>query len=178
MRKSFLTILLSAFIAIIAIFTESSCSAHKNSLTYEDSIANVAAQRMLQSADFVLTGTQLTIGSRTFTVTPNTNFVLVQGEKAIVQASPRIAGGPNGVGGITFAGTISGYKSEVNKKGQTLVKFHIMAPIGSATVSVVLEKGYNGATANVSGDFNGRNILLRGKIQSTGTGNYIQGRSR
>lgn len=178
-RKIFvLGALLSFFVSIMTI--GSSCSTTRSAETaYQDSIANIAAQRMLQQGNFVLLGERLTFGRMsTRTVTPNTNFIIVRNGEATVQASPGIAGGPNGVGGITFTGTITNYRVTTDKKGRTTAKFHLSAPIGSSDVTVTLEKGYNGATGYVSGDFTGRDIVLGGKIQSTGDARFIEGRSR
>lgn len=50
-------------------------------------------------------------------VSPNTNFVAVKGNKAVVQVAFNIPiSYPNGLGGITVNGNISGYKQTTDKK--------------------------------------------------------------
>ena len=170
--------LLAALGLVILSMTETGCSVSGGKLTYEDSIANIAAQRLLQQGDFALVAERISIGrGGVRSVTPNTNFIIVTGSEATVQASPAITGGPNGVGGITFSGSISNYRVETNKKGQTTAKFHIQSRIGSAEVTIVLEKGYNGATGYVSGDFNGRDIVFYGSVQASTLSRFI-GRER
>ena len=51
-------------------------------------------------------------------VSSNTNFVMVDGDKSSVQVAFNIpASGPNGLGGVTVDGNVSGYKIKTDKKG-------------------------------------------------------------
>lgn len=182
MLKRILSTIAVTLLIIAGISLPSGCGSSSGGKTsYEDSIANIAARRMMENGDFILVADRLTMGrGSTRSVTPNTNFVLVnqQTGEATVQASPGISGGPNGVGGITLSGTLNNYRVQTASNGLTTVKFHLSATIGSADVTIVLEKGYNGATAHVSGDFTGRDLTLYGKIQSSGSASYFQGRGR
>ena len=51
-------------------------------------------------------------------VSSNTNFVMVDDDRASVQVAFNIpASGPNGLGGVTVDGNVSGYKIKTDKKG-------------------------------------------------------------
>ena len=62
-------------------------------------------------------------------VSSNTNFVMVDDDRASVQVAFNIpASGPNGLGGVTVDGNVSGYKIKTDKSGQELVSDEIISP--------------------------------------------------
>ena len=78
-----------------------------------DSIAGVQAAAAVQNRDFVLEADQVTFkNGYTVFVDSNTTFISVKGNRAVVQISPsNFASGPNGVGGVTVDGSISGWST-------------------------------------------------------------------
>lgn len=167
-------------ICIAIVMCTSSCgsvSGGKSKYSYADSVAHNVARMQMTNRQFVLTASRITIGnSPTMNVTDNTNFVLVNGEDGIIQLSPRIGGGFNGVGGFTTSGKVQDYKVKESNNGDLLVTFRLMATIGSAEVRINLFKGYNGAQALVDATFSRGKATLNGEIKALNA-NYIEGMS-
>lgn len=75
-------------------------------------------------------------------VSSNTNFVMVNGDKASVQVAFNIpASGPNGLGGVTVDGNVSGYTIKTDKKGTVYLTMSVMGVGISAQVSITLPHG-------------------------------------
>ena len=103
-------------------------------------------------------------GTRIY-VNSTTNFISVDGDRGVVQISPStFFSGPNGVGGITVDGTVSGLDVGVDKKGVTHVHMSITGIGISAQIDISLYPGSNDAYAVVSPNFNSQTIRLEGKI--------------
>lgn len=167
--------------AIVLSVIVSSCSSLHSSggkTSAEDSIANVVGRKLIEGKAFMITGERVTVGnSPMVTVTPNTNFLIVEGNVATVQISPRIAGGPNGVGGFTFSGDISNYEVSVGKKGNVSVRFRVMANGGSAEITMSMYAGCNRATAMISATFHRGRAQIEGLVVPLGSNSVIEGRS-
>ena len=90
-----------------------------------DSLAGVQAAAAVRNKDFVLEANQVTFkNGNTVFVNSSTTFISVKGNRAVVQISPsNFAAGPNGVGGVTVDGMISGMQEMTDKKGRTTVSF-------------------------------------------------------
>lgn len=168
------------FIAFAAILVGSvSCKtgATSGKTSYADSVANNVAKLQLKYGKFVLTADRITLNnSPLLTVTDDTNFLLVDSLKGIIQISPRNYGGPNNVGGITISGDVSNYKITEDKKGNLMLTYRITAPIGSSEVRIELYEGSNKAQATVNATFNRSRATLNGEIKALGA-NYFEGRS-
>lgn len=144
---------------------------------YADSVANNVAKLQLKYKKFVLTADRLTINhSPIINVSDNTNFVVVDSIKGIVQVSPRNFGGPNNMGGITVSGDISNYSMKEDKNGDVTVTYRLTAPVGSTDVRIHLYKGSNRAEATVNATFNRGRATLNGEIKALGA-QYFEGRS-
>ena len=66
-----------------------------------DSIKAANAINSLENLSFVLEADKLVLKrGETVFVTPNTNFISLNDDKAVVQVAPRPSGGPNGVGAL------------------------------------------------------------------------------
>ena len=93
-----------------------------------DSLAYVQAKAALVNRDFVLEATSVTFNNgETSFVNSITNFISLKGNKAVVQISPsNYASGPNGVGGVTVEGTVSGVEIKTDKKGGTTLTMNVM----------------------------------------------------
>lgn len=130
-----------------------------------DSIDYLHSSRAIDDCHFVLQADQVIYGRGGFdAVNPSTNFVIVNGEQGIIQVSPKVGGGPNGLGGITIEGTISGYKVKTNKKGDKTVSMTISSKGISSQVSITLYHGCNRAMGRVSATFHSDNVTLQGNL--------------
>ena len=107
-------------------------------------------------------------------VSSNTNFVMVDGDKSSVQVAFNIpASGPNGLGGVTVDGNVSGYKIKTDKKGSIYLTMSVI----SAQVSITLPYGSNNATVDIRPNFNSNRLTLSGEILPLDKSNIFKGRS-
>lgn len=159
----------------------SSCSTSRSAAgktSTEDSIANIVGRKLIEGKAFLLSGERASVGSSPMmTVTPSTNFLTVEGSVATLQISPRITGGPNGVGGFTFSGEISDYEVSVSKKGNVSVRFRVAANGGSAEISVSMYPDCNRASAMITATFHRGRAQLEGLILPLGSSSVIEGRT-
>ena len=148
-----------------------------NELT--DSIAGVQAAVAVQNRDFVLEADQVTFknGSTVF-VNSTTTFISVKGNRAVVQISPsNISSGPNGVGGVTVDGSISGMKRMVDKKGRTTISFNVMGIGINAQIEIYMVPGTNRASATIYPNFNSNTVWVEGDIVPYSSSNVFEGNS-
>lgn len=142
-----------------------------------DSIAGVQAAAAVRNQDFVLEAQQITFrsGMTTF-VNTTTNFISVKGDRAVVQISPNnFASGPNGLGGVTVQGRISGQEFKTDKHGRVTYSFNVMGIGVNAQVEVYMIPGTNSATATIYPNFNSNTIWLQGNIVPYENSNVIEG---
>ena len=102
-------------------------------------------------------------------VSSNTNFVMV--------AFNIPASGPNGLGGVTVDGNVSGYKIKTDKKGTMYLTMSVMGVGISAQVSITLPHGSNNATVDIRPNFNSNRLTLSGEILPLDKSNVFKGRS-
>ncbi len=144
-----------------------------------DSIAGVQAIAAVKNQDFVLEAQTVSFknGASVF-VNSNTTFISVKGDRAVVQISPSdFASGPNGVGGVTVDGRISGQEYRVGKRGQATYSFNVMGVGINAQVEIYLTPGTNQASATVYPNFNSNTVWLKGNIVPYDNSNAIEGMS-
>ena len=144
-----------------------------------DSIASVQAFAAVKNQDFVLEAqtVQFRNGSTVF-VNDMTNFISVKGNRAVVQISPsNFASGPNGVGGVTVDGMISGQEYRVGKKGFATYSFNVMGIGINAQVEIYLTPGTNQASATIYPNFNSNTVWLQGNIVPYENSRVIEGSS-
>ena len=144
-----------------------------------DSIASVQARAALQNQDFVLEADNVTFrsGSTVF-VNSSTNFISVKGNRAVVQISPsNFASGPNGVGGVTVDGVISGQQITKGKDGRITFSMNVMGIGINAQVEIYMVPGSNQASATVYPNFNSNTVWLSGKIVPYENSNVFEGMS-
>ena len=137
------------------------------------------AVRALKEQSFVLEADQLIFkrGQSAF-VTPGTNFVQMDGQRATVQIAFNTGmAGPNGIGGITVNGNVSDIKSSTDKKGNVNYSFQIQGTGVSARVFITLTHGSNNATINVYPSFNSQTLTLNGTLLPANESNIFKGRS-
>ena len=131
-----------------------------------DSIASVQARAALQNQDFVFEADNVTFktGAAVF-VNSNTNFISVKGNRAVVQISPsNFTAGPNGVGGVTVDGVISGQQITKGKDGRIIFSMNVTGIGINAQVEIYMFPDSNQATATVYPNFNSNTVWLSGKI--------------
>ena len=148
-----------------------------NELT--DSIAGVQAAIAVQNRDFVLEADQVTFknGSTVF-VNSTTTFISVKGNRAVVQISPsNFSSGPNGVGGVTVDGSISGMQRMVDKKGRTTISFNVMGIGINAQSEIYMVPGTNRASATIYPNFNSNTVWVEGNIVPYSSSNVFEGSS-
>ena len=135
-----------------------------NELT--DSIAGVQAAAAVLNRDFVLEADQVTFkNGNTVFVNSSTTFISVKGNRAVVQISPsNFSSGPNGVGGVTVDGSISGMQRMVDKKGRTTLSFNVMGIGINAQIEIYMTPGTNQASATIYPNFNSNTVWIEGEI--------------
>lgn len=144
-----------------------------------DSIASVQAFAAVKNQDFVLEAqtVQFRNGSTVF-VNDMTNFISVKGNRAVVQISPSdFAAGPNGVGGVTVDGRISGQEYRVGKKGLATYSFSVTGIGINAQIEIYLTPGTNQASATIYPNFNANTVWVQGNIVPYENSRVIEGSS-
>ena len=144
-----------------------------------DSIAGVQAAAAVQNSDFVLEADQVTFkNGATVFVNSSTNFISVKGNRAVVQISPsNFSAGPNGLGGVTVDGMISGMRSMVDKKGGRTVTFNVNGIGISAMIEIYMTPGTNNASATIYPNFNSNTVWINGDIVPYENSNVFEGNS-
>jgi hypothetical protein len=148
-----------------------------NELT--DSLAGVQAVAAVKNQDFVFEAQTVSFknGASVF-VNSNTNFISVKGNRAVVQISPSdFASGPNGVGGVTVDGIISGQEYKVGKRGDATYSFNVMGVGINAQVEIYLTPGTNQASATIYPNFNSNTVWLQSNVLPYNSSNVIEGMS-
>ena len=135
-----------------------------NELT--DSIAYVQALYAVRNQDFVLEADNVMFrNGNTVFVNSMTNFISVKGNRAVVQISPsNFTSGPNGVGGVTVSGMISGPEYRVDKHGNVTFSFSVMGIGINSQVEVYLTPGTNNASATIYPNFNSNTVWIQGEV--------------
>jgi len=144
-----------------------------------DSLASVQARAALRNQDFVLEAdnVQFRNGNTVF-VNSNTNFISVKGNRAVVQISPsNFASGPNGLGGVTVDGIISGQEIRTDSKGRITYSMNVMGIGINAQVEIYMYPDSNSATATVYPNFNSNTVWLNGTIVPYENSSVIEGSS-
>ena len=144
-----------------------------------DSIASVQAFAAVKNQDFVLEAQSVSFrNGATVFVNSTTNFISVKGDRAVVQISPsNFASGPNGLGGVTVDGMISGQEYRVGKKGNATYSFNVMGIGINAQVEIYLTPGSNSASATIYPNFNSNTVWLQGNIVPYENSGVIEGSS-
>ena len=145
----------------------------------QDSIAYMKAVEALNEGDFVLEANNVSFPNGiTRFVSSNTNYVQVKDGKGIVQTAftnfsydPT----PNGIGGVTVEGDISGMKIKQDKDGNYYCNYMIQGIAISATISITLTGGTNQASVTISPNFNNNTMTMLGVLVPTSESDVFQG---
>ena len=131
-----------------------------------DTLSWLQAQSALKDSSFVVEADAVTFkyGTRV-QVNSTTNFVSLDGDRAVIQVSPSYAySGFNGVGGITVEGVASNVKITYDKKGRMHFTMDVIGRGVNATVSISAYPGSNRVTVDISPTFNSNDIRLEGYL--------------
>ena len=137
------------------------------------------AKQAIENKAFTLEANQVIFkrGKSAF-VSSNTNFVMVDGDSASVQVAFNFTFScPNGLGGVTVDGNVSGYKIKTDKKGTMYLTMNVMGIGISAQVSITLPHGSNNATVDIRPNFNSNRLTLSGELLPLDKSNVFKGRS-
>ena len=145
----------------------------------QDSIAYYKAVEALKAGSFVLEADNVTFPNGiTRYVSSNTNYVQADNGEGIVQtAFTNFAynPGPNGLGGVTVQGNISGLSMKEDKDGNYFYNFTIQGMTISATVFITLTGGTNQASVQISPNFNNNNMTMTGRLLPLSESEVFQG---
>ena len=145
----------------------------------QDSIAYMKAVEALNEGDFVLEANNVSFPNGiTRFVSSNTNYVQVKDGKGIVQTAFTnfsYAPTPNGIGGVTVEGDISGMKIKQDKDGNYYCNYMIQGIAISATISITLTGGTNQASVTISPNFNNNTMTMLGVLLPTSESDVFQG---
>lgn len=131
-----------------------------------DTLTWLQAQKALKDSSFVVEADAVTFkyGTRV-QVNSTTNFVSLDGDRAVIQVSPSyFYGGPNGVGGITVEGVASNVQISYDRKGRMHFSMNVMGRGVNATVSISAYPGTNRVTVDISPTFNSNDVRLEGYL--------------
>ena len=145
----------------------------------QDSVAYLKAIEALKTGSFVLEANNVTFPNGiTRYVSSNTNYVQVDNGEGIVQtafSNFAYTPGPNGLGGVTVEGNISGLKMKEDKDGNYFYSYTIQGVAISATVFITLTGGTNQASVNISPNFNNNNMTMTGRLLPIDESDVFQG---
>ena len=145
----------------------------------QDSVAYLQAVEAMKAGAFVLEADNVSFPNGIVRyVSSNTNYVQVDNGKGIVQtAFSNFAynPGPNGLGGITVEGTISGLQMKEDRDGNFYYNYTIQGVAISATVFITLTGGTNQASVTISPNFNNNNMTMMGRLVPLGESEVYQG---
>ena len=145
----------------------------------QDSVAYLKAIEALKTGSFVLEANNVTFPNGiTRYVSSNTNYVQVDNGEGIVQtafSNFAYTPGPNGLGGVTVEGNISGLKMKEDKDGNYFYSYTIQGIAISATVFITLTGGTNQASVNISPNFNNNNMTMTGVLLPLDESDVFQG---
>lgn len=144
-----------------------------------DDIAYQQAVQAIKDRQFVLEANQVIFKyGQTAFVSSNTNFVMLNGNKATVQIAFNTPyPGPNGIGGVTVDGTASDVTVSTDKRGNVNCNFSVQGIGISAQIFITLTNGGNNATVTVNPNFNSNTLTLSGNLVPLQQSDVFKGRS-
>ena len=132
----------------------------------QDSVAYASALEALKAGSWVLEANNLNFANGIMRfVSSSTNYISCNEGGGVIQtAYANFTYSPNGLGGVTVQGDVSGMQVSVDRDGNVYCSFSIQGSAGSATVSLTLTAGTNQASATVSPNFLGRSMTFDGYL--------------
>lgn len=154
--KRFVLLFLAVGLTIAAVAQDNK-ETKKERKERERKAAAVAMKEFLSEKEFVLEANNLYDRyGQIYQVQSNLNFIMVDGDQAVLQLGSNSTIGSNGVGGVTIDGKVTKYDLKANeKRGTFSLTMHIASSAGNYDVR--LSTGTSGnAQATVSSNFSGR----------------------
>ena len=144
-----------------------------------DSLSSIQAIAAMRNQDFVLQIDNVTFNNgNTVYVNSSTNFLSVKGDRAVVQISPsNFAPGPNGLGGVTVDGIISGYQIMTDKKGRVNLTYNVSGIGLNAQIEIYITPGSSDAQATIYPNFNSNTLWISGSVVPYENSNVMEGSS-
>ena len=132
----------------------------------QDSVAFIKAVEALKAGNWVLEADNVVFRNGMLRyVSSNTNYVAVQnGEGTVQTAFNNFIYSPNGLGGVTVQGQVSGQEISRDKDGNIFMNFSVFGGAISATLNLTLTGGTNEASIYISPNFNGNNLTMNGNL--------------
>ena len=151
-------------------------SSKKEQRAAEREVAYVSALALLDARDFVLEGSKLSMpDGSSLAVFSDVNYIMMKGDKAVVQVNPGISGGPNGMGGITLEGSVIDFQRTRDKRGNVKLKYTVMTTGGSAEVELTLMAGGDKANAIITPKLRSARVIMFGKLLATENSRVFKG---
>ena len=131
-----------------------------------DDVAYAKASNSLRRGYFVLLADAIERGRsgyRNYSINPNSNFIVVQGDDAIIQFALNTGSfGANGLGGWTGKGQVRNKRIKYEENGDVFMQFSVVGPHVNADVFITLY--HNGKRATASVNNVGANLTYYGDI--------------
>lgn len=143
-----------------------------------DSTAFVQAAEALRNGSWALEASNIVFGNGvTRFVTESTNFVSIDNGVGTVQTAFDNSNvySPNGLGGITLEGSVSGERMSQDNNGNVYYSYTLQGSNVSATVYVTLAVNSNHASARIDPNFSGNTITMNGYIYPYDDAGVFQG---
>ena len=143
----------------------------------QDSIAFIQAVNALKTDTWVLEANNVNFSSGiTRFVTPSTNYISIDDDEGTIQtAFSNFIYSPNGLGGVTVQGNISGQRMSTDRDGNVYYSFNIQGSAISASVSLTLTAGTNQASAIISPNFSSNTMTFDGYLVPYDQSTIFQG---
>ena len=134
---------------------------------HNDSIEFAQAINAIRAHSWALEANNVTFNNGvTHYVTPGMNFVSINDGTGVVQTALNNSNiySPNGLGGVTLEGNITGEELKMDKDGNVYYNYNIQGAQISATVNVIITAMSNQASATINPNYSSRNIYMSGNI--------------
>lgn len=143
----------------------------------QDSIAYSQAVEALKQGAWVLEANDIMFRNGIVRyVSSSTNYVSVDDGNGVVQtAFTNFIYSPNGLGGVTVQGSVSGVSMNMDKDGNVFYNCSILGAGISATLNLTLTGGTNQASIYISPNFNGNTLTMNGNLVPYGNSSVFQG---
>ncbi|MBR2637222.1 MAG: DUF4251 domain-containing protein [Bacteroidaceae bacterium] len=143
-----------------------------------DSLSFMQAFVALKDGSWTLEASNITFNNGvTRFVTENTNYVAVNDGAATIQTAFNNSNvySPNGLGGITLQGNVSGERITRDSDGNIHYSCTVMGSNISAIIYLTLAANSNSASARVNPNFSGNTITMNGYLYPYSASAIVQG---
>lgn len=144
---------------------------------HQDSVAFNQALQALKNGNWVLEANNVNFANGIMRfVSPTTNYISCEEDECTIQtAFSNFTYSPNGLGGVTLQGDISGQRLSTDRDGNVYYSFNVQGSAVSATVYLTLTGGTNQASATINPNFTGRSMSFDGYLVPYDQSSIFQG---